>query len=311
MPGRSSHDGAGSGALVETPPADERPQATTDGSLSDTHLSRPVPVIGVGDRIGEVVASWRSMVESGRLWRWAVGIGVAGIVGVVGWFLLLRPQPAPVEQQLPRAAPGVTRTRPVGGAATLATTGPSPDASGLANTTSGSAAGTGTVGPVTVDVAGAVSHPGLVTLQSGARAADAVRAAGGPAADADIDRLNLAAKVADGVRLYVPHRGELAVPMPLNGGDAAGGTAPGGGGTGSQAAASGSGSAMPGAPVDINSATAEQLDTLPGVGPATAAAIIAYRDQHGPFHTVDDLLEVRGIGDAKLEQLRPVVTVSG
>jgi competence protein ComEA len=75
--------------------------------------------------------------------------------------------------------------------------------------------------------------------------------------------------------------------------------------------ATGGAAAGPSGPVDLNSATAEQLDSLPGVGPATAAAIISYRDQHGPFRSVEGLLDVRGIGDAKLGSLRDLVTVSG
>ena len=103
----------------------------------------------------------------------------------------------------------------------------------------------------------------------------------------------------DGERVWIPHRGEAKPPDVVAGAGAGGG----GGGAGSVP-----GPALP-AIVDLNTATAEQLDTLPGVGPATASAILAYRDQHGPFSAVDDLLEVRGIGDAKLEQIRPLAKV--
>ena len=138
---------------------------------------------------------------------------------------------------------------------------------------------------VVVHVAGAVVSPGVYPVPEGSRVIDAVRAAGGFAADANPDAVNLAALVADAQRVYVPREGE-AVVVDVG---AAGGLAAG--------------------PINLNSATADQLDELPGVGPATAAAILAYRTQVGRFSTVDDLLEVRGIGDAKLEQLRPLVRV--
>jgi competence protein ComEA len=154
---------------------------------------------------------------------------------------------------------------------------------------------------IVVHVAGAVVQPGVVHLPAGSRAEDALAAAGGVAADADTDALNLAAPLRDGDRLYVPHLGQ---PVPTvvvpSGGAAAGGGASGGGAAATAAAAG---------PVDLNRATVDQLDSLPGVGPATAAAIVAYRDEHGPFATVDDLLGVRGIGPAKLDAIRALVAV--
>jgi competence protein ComEA len=137
----------------------------------------------------------------------------------------------------------------------------------------------------TAHAAGAVARPGVYKLPPGARVTDLLDAAGGPVSDADLDQLNLAAPVGDGERVYVPHRGEAAPPVA----DAAAGP--------------------PAGPVDLNRATAEQLDALPGVGPATAKAIIDYRTQHGRFRSVDELLEVRGIGDAKLADLRDQVKV--
>ncbi len=154
---------------------------------------------------------------------------------------------------------------------------------------------------LTVHVAGAVSAPGIVRLPLGARVADALAAAGGLRGDADSDRLNLAETLSDGVRLYVPAIGQAVLPQPVS----AGGVHLGGGGGGVDGEPS-----TPAAPLDLNSATAEQLDSLPGVGPSTAAAIIGYRDSHGPFRSVDELDEVRGIGPAKLEQLRELVVVS-
>ena len=152
-----------------------------------------------------------------------------------------------------------------------------------------------------VHVAGAVSAPGLYVLVPGARVADAVTAAGGFAADADGDRINLAAELDDGQQVYVPRHGEPDRPALAGGGQGPGAGA-GGAGTGGPVA-------TPEAPVDVNSASVEQLEALPGIGPSIAAAIVRHRDEHGPFRTVDDLADVAGIGPAKLEAIRELVTV--
>jgi competence protein ComEA len=183
---------------------------------------------------------------------------------------LLRPaQAAPPEESLPRVSTTV--------AASVTTT-PLPAV-------------------VVVQAAGAVNGPGLYRLPDGSRVDDLVRAAGGLAADADADRVNLAALVQDGTRVYIPRRGEVQPPEPVVG--AAPSMPP-----------SGSGGQSPsGAPVSLNTATAAQFETLPGIGPALAQAIIDYRSAHGQFTSIDQLLEVRGIGDAKLETLRPLLTL--
>jgi competence protein ComEA len=145
-------------------------------------------------------------------------------------------------------------------------------------------------------------------LPSGSRVDDLVRAAGGLAPGADGDRLNLAAPLGDGQRLFVPKPGQEPPPAVSavggEGGDGSGAVP----GTGAGPA---SATGTPTTPVDLNAADATQLDSLPGVGPATAQAILSYRSQHGPFHTVDDLLQVRGIGPAKLDQMRALVRVDG
>jgi competence protein ComEA len=143
-----------------------------------------------------------------------------------------------------------------------------------------------------VHVAGAVVAPGVHELPAGSRVVDAVAAAGGLGPTADGTRINLAAPLTDGERVYVPAVGEVAPPPVAGHG--------GGAGSGGEA---GSG------PVDLNTADESALDALPGIGPATAAAIIEHREQIGRFTSVDQLLDVRGIGEAKLEQLRPLVTV--
>jgi competence protein ComEA len=136
-----------------------------------------------------------------------------------------------------------------------------------------------------VDVGGRVRHPGLVTLPTGSRVADAIAAAGGALRPADLATVNLAARVTDGELLLV------GVP-----GAAAGTSASGAAGGGS-------------APVDLNSATVEQLDALPGVGPVLAQRIVDWRQQHGGFHRLDDLEQVPGIGARKFADLKPLVTV--
>jgi competence protein ComEA len=141
-----------------------------------------------------------------------------------------------------------------------------------------------------VHVAGAVRHPGVYRLPPGARVKDAVGRAGGARPRADVNAINLAAKVVDGQQVVVPSRG-------------AGGT--GAAATGAPAETAGVGAASaPGPPISLNNATAEQLDTLDGVGPATAQKIIAWRTQHGGFRSVADLGQVPGIGPKKLAALK-------
>ncbi len=153
--------------------------------------------------------------------------------------------------------------------------------------------------PIVVDVVGAVRRNGVVRLRAGARVVDAIDAAGGAAAGADLTRLNLAAVLDDGARVAVPL---LGAPTPAVDPVAVSGSAP-------PASGGPAGTPSADAPVDLNTANATQLEALPGVGPATATAIITDRTEHGPFRSVDDLGRVRGIGDAKLEQLRKLVKV--
>lgn len=138
----------------------------------------------------------------------------------------------------------------------------------------------------TVHVAGAVRRPGVYRLAADARVKDAVRRAGGATAKADVNAVNLAALVQDGVQVVVPRR----APAGGAGGVVAGGAA-----------------ALPAAPVNLNSATLEELQTLDGVGPVTAAAILEYRTQNGGFRSVEDLGQVPGIGPKTLEALRDKV----
>lgn len=135
-----------------------------------------------------------------------------------------------------------------------------------------------------VDVAGDVRRPGLYKLPAGSRVQDAVIAAGGATRKAQLDAVNLAAPVADGEQIVVP-----------------------GSGAGGVAAASSPAGSSPSAPLDLNSATLEQLEALPGIGPVTAQKILDYRQQHGAFHSVSELEGVSGIGPAHMAQLKGLV----
>lgn len=157
-------------------------------------------------------------------------------------------------------------------------------------------------------VVGAVEHAGVVRVAADARVTDALTAAGGAAADADLSRLNLARPVVDGERLYVPRIGEAEVPAELPAGGGAGAGA-GAGGSGSGADGTGGGAGAAAQVVDLNTADATALETLPGIGPALAERILAWRDEHGGFRSVEDLLEVSGIGEGRFAELQDRVTV--
>jgi len=148
---------------------------------------------------------------------------------------------------------------------------------------------------VVVDVAGKVRHPGLYRLPPGSRVDDAIRAAGGARPGVRLDGLNLAAKLVDGQQVAV------GIAPAAGGGGIAGGGSGGGGG--------GASGGSTGAPVNLNTATLDQLQTLPGVGPVLAQHILDWRSQHGSFSSVDQLDDVTGIGDVKFAALKPLVTV--
>jgi competence protein ComEA len=154
--------------------------------------------------------------------------------------------------------------------------------------TSGTAPDAKNGGKVTVHVAGAVTKPGVYELDSDARVIDAVESAGGGVPDADLNRLNLAAKVADGQRVLVQRVGEAAA-------------APG--------APGGSASADATALINLNSATPAELEMLPGIGPTLAEAIIAERERRGGFRSVNELRDVRGIGEKRYADLKDKVTI--
>ena len=230
---------------------------------------RPAPPRSVSER----VRAWVEWVGVGRL---AVS-AIAVLVVLAGGYWLVKPPTATTESKLPYA--GSASTTVARTAASIATAATSPTAS----------ATTVALEFVVVHVAGAVIAPDVYQLRAGSRVIDAVAAAGGLSADANADAINLAAHVADGDRVYVPAVGESPVPVVtgVNGGN----------------------SIAQVWPININSADATRLEDLPGVGPTTAASIIGYRDQHGPFASVEQLADVRGIGPAKLDAIRELVTV--
>jgi competence protein ComEA len=232
-----------------------------DGSADDDldPLRRPPPprtwrerVDGLSDATGTTPA---------RL----AGGALVVVVGLLGALWLLRSPAPPPEVSIPFASTSVPTT-----AASVGSSGPA---------------------AVALHVAGAVVSPGVYDLGPDTRVADAIEAAGGLSPTADAARINLAAPVTDGQRVYVLTSAEETPPSVP--GEAAGP------------------SGEPGAagPVNLNTADEAALDSLPGVGPATAAAILDHRDEVGAFTSVEQLLDVPGIGDAKLEALRDLVTV--
>lgn len=180
------------------------------------------------------------------------------------------------------------------------------EASGSGGTTAGAGAGTAGDGLV-VEVAGAVARPGLIHLPAGARVADAITAAGGFGPRVDAARatatLNLAARLTDGDRVVVPSRDDPIAGPSAGGGASAGGSASGGGSGGTSGGSGGTG-----APLDLNGATPTELDGLPGIGPVTAAKIVAAREER-PFRSVDELRERKLVGPSTFAKLRDLVVV--
>lgn len=219
--------------------------------------------------------------------RWAVrtsaAVRIAAVLLVLAvagaTYLLLsrsfapRPSDAPAAPVAEPLAPSVQPVQPAASDGTSA------------------AAEAGSAATIVVHVAGAVTDPGVVEVTEGTRVVEVITAAGGSADDADLDALNLAAPVTDGQQVYVPREGEV-----------------GPGGVASPGASGDAGAHGPGL-VNINTADATALDTLPGIGPALADRIITWRTEHGPFTSVDALTDVSGIGPATMERLRDLVTV--
>jgi competence protein ComEA len=236
---------------------------------------RPGPARRVADWLGEQVP---------ETMRGRVGLGPGPVLLVVGLVALAVTATAYVVMRMGGDAEALPRPPVLGfptAAATPLVPAPSPPVAGA-----DASAGPG--GSVTVDVAGKVRRPGVTTLPVGSRVVDALRRAGGARGGVDISGLNLARVLVDGEQIVV---GRAAVP---------GGLA---------ASASTAAPDPTSALVNLNTATSEQLDTLPGVGPVTAQKILDWRAAHGAFSSVDELLEVDGIGDKTLADLAPHVTL--
>ncbi|MEX1178255.1 MAG: ComEA family DNA-binding protein [Nitriliruptor sp.] len=240
----------------------------------------------IGEERGRLarVASWldASPAEAAGLVVLLLGALVA--TAALVWTTLERPVPAPGGAVATSEVTDVGH--PVG-----EDTGPPQDAAPADAHDHEPSAGDATPddGEVTVHVAGAVVSPGVVVLPTGSRVADAIAAAGGATPEADQSRVNLARELVDGEQVLVVREGEPSPPAGTGHAGADGGTSTG--------------------PIDLNTATLEQLQTLPGIGPALAQRIVGHRDQHGGFRSVGDLRAVSGIGEKRFQELADLVTV--
>jgi competence protein ComEA len=249
---------------------------------NQAETTAPLPALGpmLEGRLSRLSARWvpegwrGARLDPGRRGALAL-VGVAMLAAVIAGFGVWRDRPVP--EPAPPLAAAVSATGP--GEPSVAVVGPS----------------TPRGVPLVVSVVGKVRRPGLVRVPDGARVADVIASAGGPLPRADLTSLNLARRVADGEQVLV------GVPQPSEGGLVSGSAGSGAG--------SAPGGATPGGKVDLNRATLDQLDTLPGVGPVTAQRILDWRTQHGRFSSVDQLREIEGIGERRFSQLRSQVTV--
>ena len=272
-------------------------------------------------------AEWEQADQPGttRSTRWGLSPRVLLLVAVLALVAVVWGVPqfsaAPRAEQIASPSATAESVQAVGAQQSPGTQSTAQSGAHPSESAQGGASGEATV---RVHVAGAVNNPGVYTLPAQGRTVDAIAAASGAAADADLDRVNLAGTLSDGVQIYVPHRGETAAPAHIqpNGGTANAGQGNAANGAAQNGASQGgaqpqpartltpAGSAQKGSsPVNINTATAEELQSLPRIGPAMAQRIIAWREAHGGFRSVDELDAVPGIGPSMLENLRPLVTV--
>jgi competence protein ComEA len=277
-------------AWRETPtPEPSRRDAPVQGAGPGRHAHRPVGLVaGVSgwaqDRLPPTLQG-RVRMSSAHLV--VVACLVLAGAAVTAWWVTRADGPGqalPPVASTPSVPPSVT-----GGPVSRSPAAPTAStASGAA--ASGGAAATGPAGSVVVDVAGKVRRPGIATLPAGSRVVDALKAAGGAKRGVPLGSLNLARVLADGEQIVVGVRSPPGVA-------ATAAAAP--------TAAGGSGTPM----VNVNTATQAQLEELPGIGPVTARSILDFRAENGTFTSVDELLEVKGIGDATLADIAPFVTL--
>jgi competence protein ComEA len=244
--------------------------------------------------------SWVSIRD--RIIYWVRFVGprrlVAGVIAVfaVGGlaYFIMRPSPAPFET-------GIARSRNAYTGTTSSFGGPSQVPALSAPS-----------GDVTVQVVGAVRHPGVYKVPVNARVVDAVTAAGGATDVADLEAINLAQTIADAEQIYVPHKNSPSkhpnAPAPRLRPSRTS-SASSAGPTSSSGTSSVVSTPTASSPLNLNTASAAQLDLLPGIGPSTAQAIVTYRTSKGPFSKVDDLLNVRGIGAGRLDAIRALIKV--
>jgi competence protein ComEA len=264
--------------LIRRLGAETDPEPVAEDERPDTSLSRWLP-----DNKAGGTTSWIAAVRADPGRAGVIALAAVGVIAVlVTVFTLVRDKPPPVVSAKLPPVQMVSSANPTPSPAT-----PNPDQ------------------PVVVSVVGLVHKPGLVTLNPGARIADAVTAAGGALDGADLIGLNMARRVADGEQIIVGIAAPPGQPTAMGSSIS---SEPGAAAPTDTPPTTGSAPA-PGGLVDLNTATPEQLDTLPGIGPVTAAAIIAWRDANGRFTSVDQLGDVDGIGPARLEKLRDLVHV--
>ncbi len=254
------------------------------------------------EQVGEVAMQslWEKLDWKEKAWLGAVyGVSLA-LIFLIGYNLgRVRPHPQPLSQRergvSPHPQPLSQRERGATVAPDFAPALREREEEANAPVQEIDLSGSETPSAITVHVAGQVNKPGVYTLPSGSRLRDAIQQAGGTKADADLDGVNLAEPLSDGQKVYVPSKAETRVATA-----SAEPRAP---------ASRDAPRTPPRFPLDINRATAEELERLPGIGPVLAARIVEYRRQHGQFQSVEELLEVRGIGPKRLEQIRPYVVV--
>jgi competence protein ComEA len=266
--------------------ADDAPAVRTHANETEAWVPgmRPPPRHGGGSE----TERWRDRLrwDPGRRGLIALALAVVVVVAATGWWLAAgRPKAMPISATgpAPTDATGAAESSPVSAVSVLSSPVPS-----LSNASPPAAVPATSGGAVVVDVAGKVRRPGVYTLPSGARVYEALRAAGGVRHGANTVSLNLAAVLQDGQQIVVGVPAGAVAPMPVSGSG---------------------GASSPAALINLNTATLEELESLPGVGPVLGQNILDWRAAHQQFTSVDQLSDVTGIGDVRLAQLRPLVTV--